>query len=102
MDLRKAFDTVSHKILLHKLHYYGIRGPVHTLIKSYLSLRKQFVAINNTSSSLENIKIGVLQGSILGPLLFLIYINDLSQRFSNGAPQGLARCATLAFPYLLF
>ena len=77
MDLRKAFDTVSHKILLHKLHYYGIRGPAHTLIKSYLSSRKQFVAINNTSSSLENIETGVPQGSILSPLLFLIYVNNL-------------------------
>ena len=77
MDLRKAFDTVSHKILLHKLQYYGIRGPAHTLIKNYLPSRKQFVAINNTSSSLENIEIGVPQGAILGPLLFLIYLNDL-------------------------
>ena len=76
MNLRKAFDTVSHKILLHKLHYYGIRRPAHMLIKSYLSSKKQFVAINNTSSSLENIEIDVPQGSILGPLLFLIYLKD--------------------------
>ena len=77
MDLRKAFDTVSHKILLHMLQYYGIRGPVHTLIKSYLSSRKQFISINNIFSSLENIEIGVSKGSILSPLLVLIYINNL-------------------------
>ena len=77
MDLHKAFDTVSHKILSHKLHYYGIRGPAYTLIKSYLSSRKQFVAINDTSSSLENIQIGVTPGSFSGPLLSLLYINDL-------------------------
>ena len=77
IDLYKAFDTVFHKILLHKLHHYGIRGSAHALIKSYLSSRKQFVAINNTSFSLEKIEIGVPQGSILGPLLFLIYIKDL-------------------------
>ena len=77
MDLCKAFDTVSHKILLNKLHYYGISGPAHALIKGYISSKKQFVAINNTSSSLENIEIGVRQDSILGSLLFLIYKNDL-------------------------
>ena len=60
MNLRKTFDTVSHKILLHKLHHYGIRGPAHTLIKSYLSSRKQFIAINNTFYSLENIEFGII------------------------------------------
>ena len=72
MDLRKAFDTVSHQILLQKLLHYGIRGPAYCLIESYLSNRQQFVSINNSASSLKSISIGVPQGSILGPLLFLI------------------------------
>ena len=78
MNLRKAFDTVSHKILLHKMQYYGVRRPAHTLIKSCLSSRKQFVSINNTLPlPLENIEIGVPQESILGLLLFLMYMNDI-------------------------
>ena len=77
MDLRKAFDTVSSEIHLHKLQHYGIRGPAHTLIKSYFSSQKQFASIDNTSSSIENVEIGVPQSSILSPLLFFICTNNL-------------------------
>ena len=77
MDFTKAFDTVSHEILMHKLYHYGIRGPAYELIASYLSRRNQFVVVDNTQSSLKLINIGVPHGSILGSLLFLIYVNDI-------------------------
>jgi retron-type reverse transcriptase len=77
MDYSKAFDVLEHPILLRKLSHYGIQGTTLKWFESYLSNRHQFVTVNGIDSDEEQIQYGVPQGSILGPLLFIIYINDL-------------------------
>ena len=82
LDFSKAFDTVNHQILLQKLNHYGIRGIIHNWFESYLSSRTQYVSINEENSNIMSVSISVPQGSVIGLILFLIYINDMSRSSS--------------------
>ena len=77
LDLKKAFDTVNHSILLSKLYSYGVKGIAYELLSSYLENRTQKCAVNGVLSKSCTLTCGIPQGTILGPLLFLLYINDL-------------------------
>lgn len=98
-DLSKAFDMIDHNILLKKLEFYGIRGSVLRLFKSYLVNRKQFVQMGDSKSQLASIEHGVPQGSVLGPLLFLIYVNDLCNLELKGRLFMYADDICLFYPY---
>jgi len=97
LDLQKAFDTVNHDILLKKLEIYGIRGIVLKWFTSYLNNRKQYTVLQNFESELECVTYGVPQGSVLGPLLFLIYVNDIQYAITDAKIKLFADDTNLFF-----
>ena len=99
VDLEKAFDTVNHNILLSKLDHYGVRGRANDWIKSYLSNRDQYVNLNDCTSSKNTTKCGVPQGSILGPLLFIIYINDMNKAIQDCVTHHFADDTNLLYAH---
>ena len=97
IDLQKAFDRVNHEILLEKLKHYSISGNTNNWFKSYLTDRKQYASINGIDSNIANTLHGVPQGSVLGPLLFLIYINDLHTCIKNSSTFHFADDTNLLY-----
>ena len=97
IDLKKAFDTVDHDILCKKLDVYGVQQRELSWFRSYLSNRKQFCRVNGVDSNVGEIEVGVPQGSCLGPLLFLIYINDLPQAVQDSSVTMYADDTSLCY-----
>ena len=97
IDLKKAFDTVDHNILCRKLKLYGVQQRELSWFKSYLFNRKQFCRVNGVDSKIGDIEVGVPQGSFLGPLLFLIYINDLPQAVQDSTLSMYADDTSLCY-----
>ena len=95
LDLSKAFDTINHKVLLHKLEFYGVRGLALNWFRSYLADRKQYVLYNNVKSQTLEITCGVPQGSVLGHLLFLIYVNDIANCLTHSKVISFADDTTV-------
>ena len=99
LDFQRAFDTFNHKILFSKLNYYGIRSIALSLLESYLTNREQFVHVSDTDSDLLTNTYRVPQGSVLGPLLFLIYINDLHKVIKHSSTTHFADDTDLLYPH---
>ena len=92
LDFAKAFDKVDHKILLCKLHKMGTQGRIYNWIKSFLSNRTQTVIVDGEASESAEVKSGVPQGTVLGPILFLLFINDIADAMEFASIQQSAVC----------
>ena len=88
LDFSEAFDTIPHQCLLIKLEHYGIQGDIHRWINSCLSQRTQRVVVDGESSEFIRVMSGVLQGTVLGPLMFLLYINNISNNLTSHITPG--------------